>query len=50
MFHHLRLHGEWFREGSELLLLVKRLRSGRYLGSLCESEDVEAFVVEEEAR
>jgi hypothetical protein len=50
MFHHLRLHGEWFRAGSDLLLLTKHLRSGRYSGCLCESEDVEAFVVQEEAR
>jgi hypothetical protein len=49
-FHHLTLHGGWFRAGSDLLLLAKRLRSGRYLGSLCESEEVEAFVVQEEAR
>lgn len=45
MFHHLRLHGEWFRAGSDLLLLAKHLSSGRYLDSLCESEDVEAFVL-----
>jgi hypothetical protein len=50
MFHHLSLHGEWFRAGSDLLLLAKHLRSGRYLGSPCVSEEVEAFVVQEEAR
>jgi hypothetical protein len=50
MFHHLRLHGEWFRPGPDLLLLAKHLSSGRYFGSLCESEEVESFVIQEEAR
>lgn len=50
MLDHLRLHGEWFRPGRDLLLLAKHLSSGRFSGSLCDPEEIEGFVIREEAR
>jgi hypothetical protein len=49
VFDHLRPHGEWFRAGSDLLLLAKHPRSERFSGSLCDPEEVEDFVIREEA-